>query len=55
MQIEVTNNYGQEAIYPACEVSRVFASIAGTKTLTRQTLELAKQLGYEVEVATPAL
>ena len=55
MRVEVKNNYGQEAIYPACEVSRVFANIAGTRTLTRQTIELARQLGYNVEVLAPTL
>lgn len=48
--IEVKNVYGNEAIYPACEASRLFASIAGTRTLTRHALRDIKALGYAVEV-----
>ena len=53
MSITVTikSNYGQEAIYPACEASKVFAALAGTKTLTRKDIDLIKQLGYSVAVA----
>lgn len=50
MQIEVAikNNFGNEAIYPTCEKGKVFAEIAGTKTLTRETLAKIKKLGYTV-------
>jgi hypothetical protein len=51
--VEIKNNFGNEAIYPACEKSRVFAEIAGTKTLTRETIEKIKSLGYVVGVAAP--
>tara|TARA_R110001606_G_C15001334_1_gene607147 strand:+ start:254 stop:499 length:246 start_codon:yes stop_codon:yes gene_type:complete len=44
---------GNEVIYPACEHSRLFAEIAGTKTLTRETIEKIKSLGYLVGVAAP--
>lgn len=52
MEIRVTikDQYGREAIHPACSTSRTFADIAGTKTLTRDTLALIKRLGYEVKV-----
>ena len=53
MEIIVTikNNYGTEAIYPVCNDSKAFARIAGTKTLTRETIALIKTLGYTVSVA----
>ncbi len=51
--VEIKNNFGNEAIYPACEKSRVFAEIAGTKTLTRKTIQNIKSLGYIVGVAAP--
>jgi len=51
--VEIKNNFGNEAIYPACEHSRLFAEIAGTKTLTRETIEKIKSLGYLVGVAAP--
>lgn len=48
IHITVKQNYGNFTIYPNCEVSKIFASIAGTKTLTFQALKNIKALGYEV-------
>jgi len=55
--VHVTKNYGNEAIYPANEASKIFARIASTKTLTRETIALIKKLGYriDVEASTPEL
>lgn len=54
IQIEIRNVYGNEAIYPANETARIFASIAGTKTLKRDTIAKAKALGYSIEVVPTA-
>ena len=35
--VALEKNYGNEAIYPLCADAEIFASIAGTKTLTRAT------------------
>ena len=43
LQISVRSNYGAPAIYPANEAARIFADIAGTKTLKVDTLV---QTGY---------
>lgn len=53
MQIEVQlkQQYGQEVVVPICIAAKLFAQVAGTKTLTRPTIELVKQLGYRVVVA----
>ena len=50
MQITVKRKsvYGEEKIYPACEAAETFASIAGTKTLTPETIARIKKLGYTV-------
>lgn len=48
--VRVTKNYGVEAIYPANEAAETFAKLAGTKTLTRHTIRLIKELGYRVDV-----
>ena len=42
--------YGQRKFYPKCDKSKVFASIAGTTTLTEPTLRKIMELGYEVIV-----
>lgn len=46
----VKDVYGQRKFYPKCDKSKVFASIAGTTTLTESTLKNIARLGYEVRV-----
>ena len=50
MEIKVTikNVYGQDLVYPVCSKAKVFAQIAGTTTLTPETLSKIMFLGYEV-------
>lgn len=42
--------YGRAVFYPANNEARLLAQIAGTQTLTRQALELAKAMGCEIVV-----
>ena len=53
--IKLQNNYGNQTAYPICQHALIFAKLAGTKTLTRQTLQLIKSLGYSIniEIAAP--
>jgi len=53
--VRIKNNYGQDVIYPVCGNADKFAWIAGTKTLTADTIRLIKSLGYEIDVETPTL
>lgn len=46
----VKDVYGQRKFYPKCDKSKVFASIAGTTTLTETTLRKIMELGYKVNV-----
>jgi hypothetical protein len=48
--VEVRQVYGEEKIYPLCPTGKIFTEIAGTKTLTRKTINLIKDLGYLIEV-----
>ena len=48
--VDIRNVYGQQTIYPANLDADIFAAIAGTKTLTKRTLQYAEQLGYTIEV-----
>jgi hypothetical protein len=54
LTVKVTKVYGNIVVYPMCEQSRIYAAIAGTKTLTPATLELIEQLGHEVVTIAPA-
>lgn len=44
--VKISNNYGRQVVYPTCHVGETFARIAGTTTLTDETRNLMKQLGY---------
>ena len=52
--IQIKNVYGNETVYPICERAKLFARIAGTRTLTSATLRDVKALGYEIRVSTGA-
>jgi hypothetical protein len=52
--IQIKNVYGNETVYPICEKAKLFARIAGTRTLTSATLRDVKALGYEIRVSTGA-
>jgi hypothetical protein len=51
--IEQRQVYGNTVYYPVNEPAQVFAKIANTKTLLPNTINLAKQLGYSVELKQP--
>lgn len=57
MQITVMikNVYGNEIVYPVCDQAKLFARLAGTKTLTPLTLSLVAALGYEILTQQPEL
>ena len=46
--------YGIDTFYPACPAAKLFAQIAGTKTLTRNTMRDVQALGYDIELQTEA-
>lgn len=50
VQIEMKEVYGETKVYPVCEKAKLFARIAGTKTLTRAVLEDIERLGYQMEL-----
>jgi hypothetical protein len=47
--IKTKSVYGIVQAYPACPVSRLFADLTGTKTLTREALNTIKKLGFAIE------
>ena len=48
--VQIKSNYGQEMIYPVSITAKIFADLAGTKTLTRRALQHIANLGYAIEV-----
>ena len=50
IQLLVKDVYGKRKFYPLCDKAKVFASIAGTTTLTEATIKSIVQLGYDVRV-----
>lgn len=50
--VQVKSVYGNEHIYPACDQAKLFADLAGTKTMTHHALQTIKKLGYKIRVQT---
>jgi hypothetical protein len=48
IEIEMRDVYGVTKFYPVCERSQIFAKIAGTVTLTKETIKHIKSLDYAV-------
>lgn len=44
--VEIKQVYGNELIYPVNDVAQKLANLAGTKTLQRDTIKIAKELGF---------
>lgn len=49
LRVRAQGPHGRELFYPECETSRVFVSLLGQKSLTRQNLEMIKALGYVIK------
>lgn len=48
IQVSVRNVYGRELIYPENDAARLLCQLVGTKTLSRDQLRLARELGHEI-------
>jgi hypothetical protein len=55
LQIRIKDVYGRETYYPVNETAQLFAQLAKQRTLTRETLDIAKRLGYTVEALPRSL
>jgi predicted type IV restriction endonuclease len=53
--VQIKNVYGNETIYPVCQNAKIFAALAGTKTLTLQAVAQIKLLGYAITVQPQVL
>lgn len=50
IQVEIKSHFGNERIYPTNQEGKTLARMVGSKTLTRETIALAKELGFNFEV-----
>jgi hypothetical protein len=50
IQVRIVSQYGNERIFPVCDNAKLFADIAGDRTLTMANIQRIKKLGYTVEV-----
>ena len=54
MDYEITllrkEQYGRSVYYPVCDKAKMFANIAGTKTITKETVRHIKVLGYKINI-----
>jgi|LauGreDrversion4_2_1035121.scaffolds.fasta_scaffold93410_4 hypothetical protein len=48
--IKVKSAYGVERVYPDCEITEIFASIAKTTTLSDNDLRAIEKLGYVIKM-----
>lgn len=55
IKIECRDVYGNMTAYPACPVSRLFAGLAGTKTLTADKIRMIEAAGIAIEVVSPRI
>jgi hypothetical protein len=50
IKVRIVSQFGNKRIFPACPKAELFCHIAGTTTLTDQSIKSIKQLGYAVSV-----
>lgn len=48
IKIEFRSVYGETKAYPICQDAQTFAGLAGTKTLTRNSIRGILALGYTI-------
>lgn len=47
LYVRIEPSYGRYNYYPACDQSRLFAALLGTKTFSDSARKIITQLGYE--------
>ena len=52
VKVKQKSQYGSTVFYPYNDLAHMFATVAGTKTISTPILKLLKEYGYTVEVVT---
>ena len=50
LKVIIKSNYGNEAIYPDCDKSKLFAKLANTRSLKPEAIKTIKALGYNLKI-----
>ena len=50
LEVYIKSVYGVDKVYPHCNEANMLANLAGTTTLTFDTIYLAKRLGFKFKV-----
>jgi hypothetical protein len=53
IKVTIKDVYGKQTLYPACDQSRLFAKLAGTKTITTDMVRILCDAGYKVMQQRP--
>lgn len=53
--VEIKTQYGCERIFPVNDTAQMFATLAGSKTLSHNDLRLVKGLGFSIVVVQKEL
>jgi hypothetical protein len=53
--LRITNNFGNRAVYPACDTARKLADLIGTKTFTDVAIQKLINLGYTLTIQQQTL
>lgn len=54
-EVSIKTVYGTERIYPENDIAKVIAKLTGSRCISRETINLAKQLGIEFVPVTQKL
>lgn len=55
LRVRLAEQYGRPVVHPVNQQAKWLAEIAGTKTLTPHSLNLARRMGFAVEYTQPVL
>ena len=56
IKVRITKVYGNDTVYPVCEIAKSLAALAGHKTFTKRDLDLIQNdLGYVISVEQQTL
>lgn len=50
LQVAVKTVYGNELIYPVCDMARSLCELANTKTFTESAIRTCKKMGFMFEL-----